>query len=180
MYISKKRFKYRIVSNNKKFSLNKLVKDLITCFVRKNNIKIPIKITSNFNNNDSIVINKYRNQTATIRFPEKMDQQFDLIIDYLKNSPKLSNMNITKNSNYKTKINIFPKNINKISSIEKNFKNKNVIFITDFEENLSMHNSLIKVYSVGVSKEFNDYCDEVFSPFSKGVEEILIKLRREL
>ncbi len=177
----KKGFMYRMIysGNNSKINLNKLIKKLLLSFNRINKDNISVKISNKFKSNDSIMINKYRKRTSTIRIPEKMNSKVDSIITFLKNNHNLSDMVITKSYDNKLKINISPNNMNKISVIEGFFQNKDVIFITDYEELLPVHRSSIKVYSVGINNDFNDCCDATFSTFGKGVEEILIKLRSE-
>lgn len=176
----KKAFKYTMINKEVEMNLTILIKDVITKFIKDNDIKTYVKVSSKYKHNGSIVINKYRKKSSTIRVPEALDKQIDLIIDCLKNNPQLSNMNITYSHENNLKINVLPKDINKISVIEKYYKKKQIIYISDFEEDIPAHNPLIKIYSVGIYKDFNKKCDIVFSPFGKGVEEILLKLRREI
>lgn len=160
--------------------LNVLLKDIISSFLKENNIDVKVSVSSNYKNIKTIIINKDRKKTATIRFPKKMYNKIDLIINYIKNKYIMNDMNITKSYNDELKVNIFPKNINKISAIEKFFPNERIIFITDYEYILPKHNSLISVYSVGSDLQFNKNCDKTFSLFGEGIEEILMMLRSEI
>lgn len=165
------------------FNLNALIKNIILDYINNSNINASVVISNNVKPNDlAVVINGYRKMSSTIRFPEVFKEHIDEIISYMENNEKLKNMNITKSPDNELKLNVLSKNINKMSAIEKYFKNSYVTFVTDFEEIFptTRNSSFIKVFSVGTNANFNNKCDCVFSSFGKGVEEILIKLRSEL
>ena len=177
--------KYSIVFKDETtyFNLNALIKNIILDYINNSNINASVVISNNVKKNElAVVLNGYRKMSSTIRFPEVFKEYIDDIIDCMLSHEKLKNMNIAKSHNNELKLNILSKNINKISTIEKYFKNSDVTFVTDFEEIFptTRNSSFIKVFSVGTNTNFNNKCDCVFSNFGKGVEEILIKLRSEL
>lgn len=174
-------FKYRMVFHDGsiKSNLNNLIKNILLVYMKNENISASIKISNDFilNNTPMVVLNSSRKMSSTIRFSKAFEGRMSSIIDFLKKNKKLSNMSITKSYDNELKLNILPKNINKMYTMENYFQNLNVIFITDFEEVLPFSStSLIKVFSVGTNENFNSRCDGVFSPFGKGVEEILANL----
>lgn len=174
----KKRSRYKINKNSAaNINLNKLIKEIIANYFKKNKIIPIIKITGVFHDNKAILLNKFRKKSTTIRFPEKLKEHTDLVVEYLKSNLDMTKMKIEK---WHNKLIVSFKNDNKINGIEKNFNNQKVFFITDYERNLPAHKDSIKLYSVGEDERFNNLCDEVYPTFGKGTEKILKKLRRKL
>jgi hydroxymethylpyrimidine pyrophosphatase-like HAD family hydrolase len=175
-------FGYKLLFTYKKqdFNINKFLKKYIFEYELKNNLKITVKISDvNSKDNETIVINKNRKMSSTIRFPKSLYTDIESIVDILKDVPELNCMNIARDQNNRLKVNVYPKYVNKIFTTENYFKNKNVVLVTDFEDvSNHSHNTLLKVYSVSSNKKFNSYCDEFFPAFGKGVEEILKKLKK--
>lgn len=161
-------------------NLNKWIKSVILDYWKCKKVKENVMISTNMKQKEKIILNGNRIKSATIRFPNALEEQVDSMVQWLKESQKLKEMKITRSNNDRLKVTVFPKDINKIDAIETYLKNTNVIFITDFEEVIPPHNANIKVYSVGKNNEFNSKCNEVFSTFGKGVEEILKRIRSKL
>lgn len=159
------------------FNLNKVVKKQILEYNKTDNCNIPIKITTKLKNKTAIVINSSRKSSATIRFPKSMKNKIDSIICFLEKNSKFNNMVISKSNKDFLKINIFPKNVNKITTIERVVNSKETYFVTDFEETFLKPKENLKIYSVGTDKQFNKLCNDTFSEFGEGVEQILIKIR---
>lgn len=151
--------------------ISPIIENIIKKYLKENNLNINVKIDNNYEDIASIIINKDRKKTSTIRFPKILKTKIDLIIKYLKNYDIMNNMNINISRESDLKINIAPKDIDKISVIEK--LDDKIIFITDYEDVLPPHSSKILVYSVGDNIEFNKKCDKTFSIFGSGIEEIL-------
>lgn len=134
--------------------LNKLINNLINNYNKDNKL--------------DFYVNNNRKYSSTI----KCNLDIEELSLYLKNNIPYQDY-IIYNAN--DKIYIYNKNVNKINGIEKYFDNKDVILISDFEAIIPKHKSNIKIYSVGKNEKFNSQCNKVFSPFIKGVIEILEK-----
>lgn len=67
------------------------------------------------------------------------------------------------------------KYINKVSTINNLFEGRNVIFISDYERDISIPNDNVVMCSVGVDEEFNKKCHYVFYKSYNGVLKILKK-----
>lgn len=52
--------------------------------------------------------------------------------------------------------------INKVSTINNLFEGRNIIFISDYERDISIPNDNVVMCSVGVDEEFNKKCHYVF------------------
>lgn len=155
-------------------NLNKKIKLILQKYRKSNQVDMHKE-----SNREAIMINKNRKMSSTIYFPESKENQIDSIIELLKNSSEFQNTKILRSNNNKLKVTVFPKYINKIATIEKCLKNTDVTFVTDYEEIIPMHSKLIKIFSVGTNVKFNKYCDNTFSVFGNGVEEILRKMEEE-
>lgn len=68
---------------------------------------------------------------------------------------------------------IYSKRIDKIKKLNELYKNRDILFVTDYEKKLSKCNENIKIYSVGEDIAFNKKCHLIFSKSTKGVLEIL-------
>lgn len=113
----------------------------------------------NLEMNKDILLNQNRIMTSTIKLSKDHEDKIDKLIEVLKNEETLKEQEIKVSNENKFKIIIEPKYNNKIKAIKNWFENKNVIFISDYEENVEMHDSSIKIYSVGENKEFNASSD---------------------
>lgn len=160
-----------------KYILKKIAPDRVVDL--KKNIYDALK-AQNLRVEKDAFVNASRIVTATIRVSEKNEDKISSIVETLKNIEELDEQEIKVNHDNKFKITIEPKHNNKISAIKNFLKNENVVFISDYEENLDAHASNIKVYSVGDNKEFNSCSDEVFGRFGEGVENILLKIKEEV
>ena len=129
---------------------------------------------------DAVIINAYRTAAPTIRIPKSLELEIPHILEHLEDNPALDYLEIKLSSDNNLKIRMNPRYVNKIVAMERFFGDEKIIFISDREKNLPMHNRNIVVYSVGEDKVFNEYCDEVFSPLGKGVEDILIMIKGEI
>ena len=163
---------------NNKMTLNIIVKEILEEIIEKSNLKYKIIIDNNYNDNNLIIINKDRKNTSTVRFPLKTQKNIKQIINKMKEYNVMKKMNIFISENNDIKINIMPKGTNKINSVEKMIKDNTIILITDYEKNIPKKSKVI-VYSVGNNNEFNKQCNNAFSLFGKGIEEILIKIGEE-
>lgn len=177
----KQLFKYKLQTTylTPNFNLNKLLKKSILTYTKKNNLNIAVKVSSlSLDNRAVITINKKRKASSTIRLPESLHSHIKDMVDMLKAVPQLADMTITVDKFHPLKILVYAKDVLKISAIENYFKNTSVVLVTNYEEvKSSSYSPLLKIYGVGLDKEFNVYCDKTFSPFGKGVEEILNKLQ---
>jgi len=142
------------------------------------NALVDLKL-SEFIGKDNYHINKNRKYSSTVIFNDNVIHKMDDAIEFLRNNCLFKNNRLMKDKVFNDRIHVDSKNLNKVESIKKYFKNENVIFVTDYEKlPLPKYNN-IKIYSVGDNKDFNDYSHKVFSTYSKGVEEILNKIRKE-
>lgn len=168
---------YEIISsdNDDNTNLNMNVKKTLVQYLKKNNFITIIKMTKNFQDSESILLNKNRIKSSTIRIPEKMHEYTAEIADYLRKNLNITKINV-KNHN-EGKINVSFEKYNKITEITRLFKKQQVYFITDYEEHIPISKNQIKLYSVGENYNFNKCCDKVFSKFGKGIEEILLEIK---
>ena len=67
------------------------------------------------------------------------------------------------------------KYINKVSTINNLFEGRNVIFISDYERDISIPNDNVVMCSTDVDEEFNKKCHYVFYKSYNGVLKILKK-----
>ena len=67
------------------------------------------------------------------------------------------------------------KYINKVSTINNLFEGRNVIFISDYERDISIPNDNVVMCSVGVDEKFNKKCHYVFDKSYNDVLKILKK-----
>ena len=173
-------YNYKLLNKNDSSSiLRNILINAITDFLNKENINIKLKVGGT--STSKITLSKHRKKSSTIYIPLFMEEKLDNLIEYLHNYNGLENYVIDRDLFNKLKINVYQKTINKIKIMEDYFKNKSVVFITDYEPYpLTSHCNLVKIYSVGLNKEFNNYCDAVFPSNGVGVEKILDNIRRNL
>lgn len=161
----------------KGFGLKDRVKKCLEEYVEANNLNVKVVVSNDLLLEDTIIINAYRISAPTIRIPKVLQNDIPKILEHLENNPALDYLEIRVSSDNNLKIKMNPRYVNKIVAMEKFFGDDEIIFISDRERNLPMHNRNIVVYSVGEDKVFNEYCDKVFSPLGKGVEDILIMIK---
>lgn len=158
--------------NNLVKSLNSQVKELITAYLRKEKIITPVVIDCKFDCEDIVYLNKFREETSTIRLPRALQFLVNDLIYYLKTNPQLTNYNISQDPYSSLKINIVPLGLSKVVTIQK-FIEGNSILITDYESEKTPHDTRLEVYSVGNNSDFNNYCNKVYSPGGEGIIKIL-------
>ena len=137
-------------------SLNLVVKELITAYLRKK----------------KKIIFYFLNIAFPIRLPRTLQFLVDDLICYLKTNPLLTNYNINQDPYSSLKINIVPLGLSKVITIQK-FIESDSILITDYESEKTPHDTRLEVYSVGDNSDFNNYCDKVYSPEGEGIIKIL-------
>ena len=164
----------------KGFGLKDRVLECIREYIESRGISTDVVISNDLTIKDAVIINAYRTAAPTIRIPEGLASEIPHILEHLENNPALDYLDIKVSSDNNLKIRMNPRYVNKIVAMERFFGEEKIIFISDREKNLPMHNRNIVVYSVGEDKVFNEYCDKVFSPLGKGVEDILIKIKGEI
>lgn len=173
------KFVTNLYDKPKGFDLKDRVKNCLLEYVEKNNIDSEVVVSNDLFQEHAIIINAYRTAAPTIRIPKELEDKIPDIVDHLQDNPALDYLEIRVSHDNNLKIKMNPRYVNKIVAMERFFGNENIIFISDREKNLPMHNKNIRVYSVGEDKVFNEYCDKVFSPLGKGVEDILIMIKGE-
>lgn len=169
-----------LYDNTKSVDLNKHIQSYLLDYAKDNDMDIDVLITKDFNLNNSIMINRDRVASPTIRVSEDLIDIVDSVLDYLCCIPELSYLNISKDNFNPLKLRTNLSGINKIYTIERFAVDGSVIFVSDCESDLPPHSDNIIVYSVGEDKYFNEYSDEVFPPYSQGVEDILLKIKGEM
>ena len=172
-------FVTKLYDTPKGFDLKNRVKGCLEDYIKSHNIDIKVVISNDLFIENAVIINAYRTAAPTIRIPKSLELEIPHILEHLEENPALDYLEIRVSSDNNLKIKMNPRYVNKIVAMEKFFGNEKIIFISDREKNLPMHNRNIAVYSVGEDKVFNEYCDKVFSPLGRGVEDILIMIKGE-
>ena len=172
---------YKSINRIKKINeLKYKLKNILKEFIANNKLNVSVKM-GNKVSKKNIIINKDRVLSSTLYLPKFIEKKVDILIKYLQNNSEIRGYSVSQDNYHNLKINIFKDNINKIKTIENLYYQKSVIFITDYEDGpLPEHGKMLKVFSVGLHKEFNNYCDGVFQNYGFGIEEILEKLRRNV
>ena len=91
----------------------------------------------------------------------------DIIINEIR---KENDLKVYKLNDYK--IGITYKGVNKINAIKNYFQDNDVIFVTDYEEDISKHKNNIQLYSVGKNDIFNSKCDKTYDNIESVLNDI--------